>query len=81
VVDVEIGSLSDASIGVRIRPSAAIDDAVAQITEEYGDDALFDEDFSPRVLTIAVCIDPEPPLVPSVWWDVGEYRCDRERWR
>jgi hypothetical protein len=56
-------------------------DAVAQIAEEYGDDAFFDEDFGSRVLTIPVCIDPELPLVPVVWWEVGEYRCDRERWR
>ena len=81
VVDVKIGNLSDASIGVRIRPSAAVDDAVAQIAEEYGGDAFFDEDFGSRVLTIPVGIDPELPLVPVLRREVGEHRCDRERWR
>jgi hypothetical protein len=51
------------------------------IAEERRDDAFFDEDFGSRVLTIPVGIDPELPLVPVLRREVGEHRCDRERWR
>jgi len=66
MVDVEIARHRDGLAGVGIDPTTGVHNATAGVAEEDRNQALFDQHFRSRVLTITIDVVSELPVITVV---------------